>query len=104
MSILLSVMGLIAALVVLFAFLYRAPDVSQFDSPRAALLVEDHEISDAHDNVVAKITDYITASNPKLSIHDQRLNMENLMASEITASITPVDVDGISGEWGCRGC
>ena len=99
MSILLSVMGLTAALVVLFAFLYRAPDVSQFDTPRAALLVEDHEISDAHDSVVAKITDYITASNPKLSIRDQRLNMENLMASEITAAITAVDVDGIPGEW-----
>jgi predicted benzoate:H+ symporter BenE len=59
MFIFFTLLGLVAVLVVLFAYLYRAPDLSQFDTPRAALLVEEHEISHAHENVVVKITDYV---------------------------------------------
>jgi monoterpene epsilon-lactone hydrolase len=99
MLIALILIGVVVVLVILFAYLYRAPDLSQFDTPRAALLLEEHEISGAHDNVVAMINDFIAAADPKLNIHDQRLNMENLMGSEISAAITPVDVDGIPGEW-----
>lgn len=99
MFIFFTLLGLVAVLVVLFAYLYRAPDLSQFDTPRAALLAEEREISDAHDNVVAMIADFVAASDPKLSIQDQRANMENLMTADITAAITQVDVDGIPGEW-----
>ena len=91
--------GFFAGLIFLFAYLYRAPDLRQFDTPRAALLAEEHEISDAHDIVVAMIADFVAASDPKLSARDQRANMENLMTADITAAITQVDVDGIPGEW-----
>lgn len=95
----LILIGFFTGLIFLFAYLYRAPDLRQFDIPRAALLAEEHEISDAHDNVVAMIADFVAASDPKLSIRDQRANMENLMTAVVTAAITQVDVDGIPGEW-----
>ena len=99
MLITLIVMGSIGALAILFAYLYRAPDLSEFDVPQATLLVGKHEISDFHQSVVTKITDYVALSDPKLNIHAQRVNMENLMGCETTATITPVDVGGVSGEW-----
>lgn len=95
----LILIGFFIGLIFLFAYLYRAPDLRQFDTPRAALLAEEREISDAHDNVVAMIADFVAASDPKLSIQDQRSNMEHLMTADITAVITQVDVDGIPGEW-----
>ena len=99
MLITLIVMGSIGALAILFAYLYRAPDLSEFDVPQATLLVGKHEISDFHQSVVTKITDYVALSDPKLNIHEQRVNMENLMGCETTATIAPVDVGGVSGEW-----
>ena len=94
----LILIGFFTGLIFLFAYLYRAPDLRQFDTPRAVLLAEECEISDAHDNVVAMIADFVAASDPRLSIQDQRANMENLMTADITAVITRVDVDGILRE------
>ena len=94
----LILIGFFAGLIFLFAYLYRAPDLRQFDTPRAALLAEECEISDAHDNVVAMIADFVEASDQKLSIQDQHANMENLVTADISAAITQVDVDGVPGE------
>ena len=58
----LILIGFFIGLIFLFAYLYRAPDLRQFDTPRAALLAEEREISDAHDNVVAMIADFVAAS------------------------------------------
>ena len=94
----LILIGFFRGLIFLFAYLYCAPDLCQFDTTRAALLAEKHEISDAHDNVVAMIADFVEASDQKLSIQDQHANMENLVTADISAAITQVDVDGVPGE------
>ncbi|MEM7018080.1 MAG: alpha/beta hydrolase [Pseudomonadota bacterium] len=95
----LIVIGLLAATIAFFAFRYRAPDLREFDTPRAALVVEEHEISEAHEAMVAKITNYLAASDPKSSIQEQRANMETLLGRDVPATIISVDVDGIAGEW-----
>lgn len=95
----LIVIGLAVSIIVFFAFRYRAPDLREFDAPRAALVVEEHEISDAHEAVVARIKEYLATFDPKSSIHEQRASMEALLGRDVPATITPVDVDGIAGEW-----
>ena len=94
-----TLLGFVAVLVVLFAYLYRPLELNQFDTPRAALMIEEHEISDAHESVVAKITDFAAASDPKSSIRDQRFNMASPMTADTTSSMTQVNVDGIPREW-----
>lgn len=99
MLMLFTLLGFVAVLVVLFSYLYRSPELSQFGRLHAALMTEKHEISDTNESVVARIIHFVAASDPKSSIRDQRLNMANLMAAVTTDATTQVDVDGILREW-----
>lgn len=76
---------------------YRAPDLSQFDSPQDPLIKQSSEISPQHDDVVQKLKEFSTQSGIK--IDDQRRRMEDLFFQEVDAEIAPVDVSGISSEW-----
>tara|TARA_B110000027_G_scaffold44106_1_gene48549 strand:- start:1862 stop:2335 length:474 start_codon:yes stop_codon:yes gene_type:complete len=98
MFMLLTLLGFVAVLVVLFSYLYRSPELSQFGRLHATLMVEKDEISDTHESVVAKITHFVAASDPKSSTRDQRLNMANLMTVDTADATTRVDVDGILRE------
>ncbi len=76
---------------------YRAPDLSQYDTPRDPLVKPASEISQQHDDVVAKLKSFHQISGIK--IEDQRRRMEELFFQEVSAEIQPVQVNGIPSEW-----
>lgn len=92
---------LLAAIAAVFVYLiisYRAPDMRKFDHPESATMIEAHEVSDQHDDVVAKLTAYHGQPRPK-GIKVVRKRFEEVFASEIDIETRAVDVDGISSEW-----
>jgi len=99
MQIAIAIAILIVLATLYLAYSYRAPNLSQYDLPRAPLVIEEQEVSDAHNEVVSRIQAFIAASDDKASITIQRQNMEELMESAVPATIMPVDVNGIPGEW-----
>ena len=99
MTFLLVTAGLLVLAVVVFALRYRAPDMSRFDTPRAPLMVQEHEIDSGHDIVVGRLKEYLSKADPKAGVAVDRANMEEFLGREVPAEITPVDVDGIASEW-----
>lgn len=91
---------IVLALVLLTVFLawrYSAPDYRQYDAPRTAPLIEASEVSDAHQQVLAKLADF--TSKPVINITNARQRMDELFHREVDAKILPVDVAGVPGEW-----
>lgn len=76
---------------------YRAPDLSQYDQPQDPLVKTLAEISPQHDAVVEKLKNFQSQASTK--VEDQRRSMEELFFQEVDATITPVDVNGVSSEW-----
>lgn len=97
MTILTTLLLVLLGLTLFLALRYRAPDHSQYDAPLTAPLMADSEVSDAHQAVVAKLVDF--NSKPAINTADARERMENLFFREVDAKITPIDVDGVPGEW-----
>ena len=54
----LIILALLFGTLVYLGLRWRAPDMSEFDSPEPNLMVPEHEISDAHEAVVARLDDY----------------------------------------------
>jgi acetyl esterase/lipase len=98
MTTLLVIAALITAALIYIGFAYRAPDMSQFDHPETPLVIGEHEVSDAHHDVVAKLGRY-TAGDRTRDIKSGRQKFEDMFAVEVDAEIRPVDVHGIPAEW-----
>lgn len=91
---------IVAALIAVYIVVtrgYRAPDLSQFDSPQDPLVKTADEISDQHQDVLTKLKSFHQVSSIKIA--DQRQRMEDLFFQEVDATITPVDADGVPSEW-----
>lgn len=97
MTILATTLLALLGLTVFLALRYRAADHSQYDAPLTAPLMPDSEVSEAHQDVVAKLADF--NSQPAVNTAKARERMENLFYREVDAKITPIDVNGVPGEW-----
>ncbi|MEO2177051.1 MAG: alpha/beta hydrolase [bacterium] len=98
MTILLLFLAVDVAIVIFLAYLYRAPDMSQYDTPVAPLVKPASEVSPQHQDVL-KILEKYHREGSRLSTRAARIQMEELFGKDVDAVVTPVDVDGIPGEW-----
>ncbi len=98
MGIVLSILAGLVLVILYLAFIYRAPDMSQFDHPMPELIIQEHEVSDAHNDVVKRLEAYHGQPATK-DIKVGRQRMVELFSREVDADIKPVDVNGIPGEW-----
>ncbi|MFK7915821.1 MAG: alpha/beta hydrolase [Pseudomonadales bacterium] len=88
---------LLAAVTVFLTLRYRAADHSQYDAPLTAPLMADDAVSAAHQDVVAKLAHFNSQS--VVDTASARKRMEELFYKDVDATITPVDVGGVPGEW-----
>jgi epsilon-lactone hydrolase len=88
----------IVAVVALLAARYRAPDHAAYDSPKTAPIIMDTDVSPQHDDVVSTLAEF-NRNNTSKDIHVARKRMEDLFYRDVEATIVPVDVDGVPGEW-----
>ena len=98
MTILLLFLATGIAIIAFLAYLYRAPDMSQFDTPVAPLVKPESDVSPQHQNVL-KILEKYHREGSRLSTKAARAQMEALFGKDVDAAISPVDVDGIAAEW-----
>ena len=88
----------LAVLLIYLGFAWRAPDLSQYDTPEHELMIEAHEVSAEHENVVAKLEAY-HAQPATRDIKESRRRFEAVFGSAVDTEIRPVNVDGMDGEW-----
>jgi acetyl esterase/lipase len=93
---------LIVVVLITFAYIgitrqYRGPDLSQYDAPKDPLVVTADEISQEHQNVLARLKEFHQISGVKIA--DQRQRMEELFYQDVDAEIVAVDVNGVPSEW-----
>ncbi len=96
---LLVVALLIAVAILAVRRFLDAPDHRRYDAPDHTLIVKPGEISPQHRDVVAKLRSFHESAPPARDVAAARRQMEELFGREVEAKITPVDVDGIPGEW-----
>lgn len=87
----------LVGLTLFFSTRYSAPDYSQYDEPETPPLMDASEVSDAHQQVLAKLADF--TSKPVVNTASARQRMDDLFYREVDAKILPVDVAGVPGEW-----
>ncbi|MBT4162025.1 MAG: alpha/beta hydrolase [Gammaproteobacteria bacterium] len=88
----------IVAVLVYLGFIYRAPNMSQFDLPEHDTIIADHEVSDQHEEVLATLTDY-HSQRKTTDITVGRRRFEELFARDIDVETHPVEVDSMKAEW-----
>ena len=97
MTTFIAVLLALVALTVFLTLRYQAADHSQYDAPLTPPLIADDAVSAAHQDVVAKLAHF--NSQPVADTASARQRMEDLFYKEVEATITPVDVGGVPGEW-----
>ncbi len=96
----LLILALIIAVALWAARAYLdAPDHARYDAPDHTLIVQPEKISPQHQDVVATLRSFHENAPPARDVAAARRQMEELFSREVEAEITPVDVDGIPGEW-----
>ena len=96
----LLVVALLIAVAILAVRRYLgAPDHGRYDAPVHSLIVQPEEISPQHQDVVATLRSLHENAPPTRDVAAARRQMEELFGREVESKITPVDVDGIAGEW-----
>ena len=94
----LIILALLFGALVYLGLRWRAPDMSEFDSPEPNLMVPEHEISDAHEAVVARLDDY--HRQPRATdIATGRQRFEEVFSIEVDIEIKPVEIEGMQAEW-----
>ena len=88
----------IVAVVAFLAARYRAPDHSVYDSPKTEPVIADADVSPQHNDVVRTLGDF-NRNNTSKDIHVARKRMEELFYRDVEATVVPVSVDGMPGEW-----
>ena len=89
--------------IVVFVFLvylswkYRPEDHSRFDHPTPPLIKTPSQVSPQHAEVVERLAKFHSEASFNVKVIRQKL--EDLFARDIQATISPVDVNGISAEW-----
>lgn len=96
-SLFLMLILVLVGVTVFLALRYRAPDHSQFDTPKTQPVISDNEVSAAHQDVVSKLKEF-NVQRPE-NIEAARAQMEALFYRDVDSKITPVDVNGVPGEW-----
>jgi acetyl esterase/lipase len=97
METLIFVLVAIGLILAVLAWRWRAPDHSQFDTPVVEPVISDDKLSPEHDSVVARLAEF--HNHAEREIQKSRKQMEELFYRDVDAEITPVDVDGVPGEW-----
>jgi len=96
----LLVVALLIAVAILAVRRYLdAPDHGRYDAPVHSLIVQPEEISPQHQDVVATLRSFHENAAPARDVVAARRQMEEFFGREVESKITPVDVDGIAGEW-----
>ena len=94
----LIILGALAIIIIYVAIAWRTPDMSKFDSPEYDLMIQEHEVSDEHDAVVAKLRDY-HGQRTTASIKEMRRRFEEVFAKDVDIEIRPVSIEDMDAEW-----
>lgn len=97
MELLLFAVVLTLAVLLFLGRRYRGQIHSAYDEPRTPPVIADHEVSDAHATVVAKLGAFTRTRSRDVAVSRQQF--EDFFTKEVAALISPVDVNGIPGEW-----
>ncbi len=97
MVVFVSLLIALILIIIVLGILYKAGDHSQYDTPVSPLVKPASEVSSEHQDVLKKLSGF--HQNVSLDVKIARKNMEDLFAREVEAEITPVEIDGIPGEW-----
>lgn len=97
MTTILLILGAIGAVLLYLGFIYRAPDMTAYDSPDHEPVIEEHEVSAEHNDVLEKLAAY--HQNPTVDVEVGRRKFEDFFSVEVDIEIKPVDVHGIPSEW-----
>ncbi len=94
----LIILALLFGTLVYLGLRWRAPDMSEFDLPEPNLMVPEHEISDTHEAVVARLDDY--HRQPRATdIATGRQRFEEVFSIEVDIEIRPIEIEGMQAEW-----
>lgn len=97
MTAILIVLAVLVATLVYLGLIYKPPDMSQYDQPKAELVMPEEHISPQHEDVVKKLAGYHSLRLTDIDTH--RRGLEELFSKDVGADIRPVDVNGVPGEW-----
>jgi len=89
---------ILLSIITLLVIRYRAEDHSQYDKPKASLVISEDEVSPQHKDVVDLLKQYHRHSS--LDVKKARIHMEEFFKRKIeSVTFAPVDIDGLPAEW-----
>jgi len=98
MTTVLIILALLIGTFLYLGLIWRAPDTSEYDSPEPELMVPEHEISEEHEAVLAKLAEY--HRQPRTTdIAAGRQRFEAMFGADIDIETRPVGVEGMEAEW-----
>lgn len=98
MTTVLLIVAVIAAALAYLGFVYRPPDLRQFDLPEHDTIVGGQEISDQHEEVLTLLASYHDQP-ATMDIHEGRRRFEAAFATDVDIETRPVEIEGMSAEW-----
>jgi len=97
MAIFLSIAVILIVLTAFLARKYKGADHSAYDTPITRPFVADADISDTHNDVVAKLSEFSAVRTRDVKVARQR--MEELFYRDVDAEIVNVEIGELAGEW-----
>ena len=92
------IVGSLVFWIAVLGYLYKAPDLSRYDSPEPEPMITESEVSEDHQKVLEILRDY--HSQPKtLDVKVGRQRFEDVFAREVLIETREVNIEGLPAEW-----
>ena len=82
------------------AFIFRAPNLSQFDQPAPDLMVSPDQVSPLHHEVLKRLNQYHSLPRT-MDIEEARKRFSDMFTKHVDVTVLDVDISGLSAEWVC---
>jgi len=88
------------ACIVSLIFLYRVPNLSDYDHPTPDLIISDNQVSPQHQEVLQKLNKYHSLPRT-MDIGEGRRRFAEMITQNVDLPTTNLDIDGLPAEWVC---